>query len=785
MTSIGYNTGLRALLSSQFALNTVGHNISNANTLGYSRQQIHFGTSSPLASRGVLIGTGVNALDVQRGVDQLLNRRIFSQVSVSGSLQTQLGGMTEIEALFGEPEGNSVGSMLDDFFTSISELSTAPEDAILRTGAVQSAVALTSQFNLLDTGLENVVQDRRAELSTKVSEVNDFATKIAQLNVRIGESLANGLSPNDLYDERDRALRGLAGIVDFKTVQGPNDAIGVLVAGNTLVSSAHANRMTVTTDNTGKTALQVVGASGFVPVTGGAIGGLLEVSRSLGPDLRGQIDQLARNLILESNRVHSVGVPAGGPFTSLTAQNSIKDRDQDGSLRDELLSNSGLPFDISNGVLSVNVTNMESGDVVRSEIAISKTHTTVQDLLDSVNAIDNLSADIDGFGRLRLISNAGHGFDFSSRIDPSPDAEGTFGGGRATLGSGASAPFALADGDTLSLTVDPSGAAVPLTVTFATADFDEISEATADEIAAVINGDSAAQAAGIVANVVGEQVYLQSISSGATQSFRLDGGTAVATMGLGFAVGTTTTGQDNTVDVEIQGLYTGAGDEVFTFRPNMDGTIGTTPGLAIDVFDASGERISTLEVGVGYQPGSELEIGEGLRVSFGLGEISATNNDAFELEVVDDPDTTDVLVALGLNSLFVGSDAETIGVREDIVADPSLLSSSKTGSSGDSSLLLDLLDVDSKGIGSLGGATIGQFYGNIVGDTGFEVASTNSALQSNDILISSLDLRRDQVAGVNVDEELVDLLQYEQSFAAAAQFITVVNQLNDELLSLI
>ena len=79
----------------------------------------------------------------------------------------------------------------------------------------------------------------------------------------------------------------------------------------------------------------------------------------------------------------------------------------------------------------------------------------------------------------------------------------------------------------------------------------------------------------------------------------------------------------------------------------------------------------------------------------------------------------------------------------------------------------------------------GEFYGDVVGNLGFEVASVIDSLDSNDGLIQSLELRREQVSGVNVDEELVDLLQFEQAFEAASRYINTLNQLNDELLNLL
>ena len=80
---------------------------------------------------------------------------------------------------------------------------------------------------------------------------------------------------------------------------------------------------------------------------------------------------------------------------------------------------------------------------------------------------------------------------------------------------------------------------------------------------------------------------------------------------------------------------------------------------------------------------------------------------------------------------------------------------------------------------------MGRFWGDLAGDVGFEAALADSALAASDAVLQSLEQRRSSISGVNVDEELVDLVAYEQSFAAAAQYISVINELGDELLSLI
>jgi flagellar hook-associated protein FlgK len=326
---------------------------------------------------------------------------------------------------------------------------------------------------------------------------------------------------------------------------------------------------------------------------------------------------------------------------------------------------------------------------------------------------------------------------------------------------------------------------VSFSVAFSSADFQEISAATAEEVAAAVNADPGAQSAGLRAVAVDGHLFLQTLSEGTDAVFSVDGGTAVAALGLNPFVGVDVVGQANAVDVRLGGTYTGSDDERFVFRPTMDGTIGTTEGLAVEVFDRAGDRVATLDVGAGYVPGTELEVADGVTVSFGLGELSATSSERFELALVADSDSSDVLVALGLNGLFVGSDARDIALAPEIEDDPARLSLSLSGEAGDGSVLLELLEVDRRVLSGLGGATVGGFWGELAGGVGFEASLADSAIEAGGAVLESLEQRRAAVSGVNVDEELVDLVAYEQSFAAAAQYLSVVNQLGEELLSLL
>jgi flagellar hook-associated protein 1 FlgK len=779
MSNIGMNIGLRALLTNQASLDVIGQNLANANTPGYSRQRVQLGSSASVFKRGLGFGTGVNASMIGRSVDNLLGGRIINKVSDLFSLDTKVAGLSEVESALGEPGGFGMSSKLSDFFVSASSLSTSADDTVLRSSFLESARSLADGFRSTMTNLDQLRGDsgRQAELIS--NEVNVLADRVSNLNQEIRGQEAGGVNANGLRDDRDQVLRELAKLVDINYQEGQTGEVSVYVAGRLLVGGGGAFEMSTQIDAEGSVEVFLSGSQEALEVGGGKLAGLLNVQSSYMPKLFSQLDSFVKDMILEANRVHSTGVPQAGYMTRAVSEHSVLDLDGDGALTDELLSNAGLPFDVSTGTLRVNISDLSSGGLTSHNVEIDSSTSTVGELLETLSEIDGLTASLDSQGKVNIQAETGFGFDFSNRLNGDPNAAGTFGSGQASLGTGAAGPFALNNGETLELS-GPSG---PFTVTLDQADFFEITEASAAELAEVLNADPNMQANGLRATVVADRLFVQTEGSGSTESFSVTGGSALGA--LGWTAGTTLTGSDTSSTVTVSGSYGGAANEELLFIPRGDGDVGTTAGLLVDVFDSSGELVTTLDVGDSYLPGTELEVVEGVNVSFGFGALSSTNNEAFSLDLISDSDTTDVLVAFGINGLFTGSEAKDVGVSDTLVGDPSLLSASNSGFQGDAGAILDLLGLQFSGAESAGGKGLEAAFSDIVTDLGFETQSAINARDIGEYVVASLDQRRAELSGVNVDEELVEMMRFEQSFAAASRYIQVINGLNDSLLALI
>lgn len=776
--SLSTNIGLRALLTSQNALDSIGHNVANANTEGFSRQNLLISNSSPLNLRGLQLGNGVQSNSVVRSVDALLNTRIIRQTSTLARLDSQLVEMQSVEALLNEPGGDGFGGLMDSIFASMSALSSNTEDIVNRTGVIQSTDNLINRFREVASEVTQLQRDAQVKARAIASDVNVLAERIVGLNSEITQVEAvAGTVANDLRDQRDLALRNLSERVDITVRENTQGAVQVQVDGQLLVGASSVHKMSVDTNGEGAIVLNLDGGVRPVEALGGQLAGLVAFSESFASEIGGDLDQFARSIILEVNRAHSGGVPLEGGFTQLRATNAIRDIDGDGEFGDALLRDADLPFDIQDGELYVHVLVDGEDTLLTEKIEIQPDRMTVQGLLDEISSVRGITARLDNFGRINIDATSGTKFHFGRPVDTKPDSVGTFGGGAASTVGSFSGPFSLGGVSTLDLvgsggaftaTIDPSG-------------FKLAGEGTPEEVVAALNADPGMAANNLRAVIVGGRIGIQTQGQGSAETFQLTGGTGMVALGLSAG---TYTGQDLEVDVSLTGQYSGPGNEQWTFEPLGNGTIGTTPGLEVAVRDSTGTIIATLDVGAGYAPGNSIAVADGVSVSFTVGEVRATDGDAFSTDVIADSDSSDVLTAFGLNSFLTGTDATTIDMRSDIRANPRNFAASATGSVGDGGALLDMIAVQTSDVAELDG-TLGEFYGTLVGNVGFQIGSASNAEEIESFLLESLKSQREEVSGVNVDEELVKMIQYEQAYSAAAQFLRVVTQLNDEVLRLI
>lgn len=229
----------------------------------------------------------------------------------------------------------------------------------------------------------------------------------------------------------------------------------------------------------------------------------------------------------------------------------------------------------------------------------------------------------------------------------------------------------------------------------------------------------------------------------------------------------------------LSGIYTGSSNDVYTLKALGTGTIGTTSGLQVEVKDSSGAVVATLDVGDTYTPGNTISIANGVSISLTANTI--TSGDTLSFDVIHDSDTTNLLGAMGLNSFFSGTDASNISVNTSISNDVTLIAAS-TGSIGNNTNALRLVALQDDTT-VINNTTLNDYLHQTASALGEETNNAKKSEENFTTLETSLGNRRDEVSGVSVDEELVNLVRYQQSYQASAKYISIANSLVDRLLS--
>jgi len=233
----------------------------------------------------------------------------------------------------------------------------------------------------------------------------------------------------------------------------------------------------------------------------------------------------------------------------------------------------------------------------------------------------------------------------------------------------------------------------------------------------------------------------------------------------------------------ISGRYEGSENEELSFEFLGTGTVGVTEDLQVAVVNGNGLTVRVLDVGADYEPSSKLVVGDGIELALASG--TAAVGDRFSLQVAAKPDETGILTALGVNTLFVGSGPPDLAVNPLVKANPSLLATTTNGEPSDTRNLHRMLEVRDARILGDGTVTVEQFLSDLMANVGSEAAELARDLEANEANSVFLQSELDSIVGVDVNEELAKMLQYQRSYQAAARYMSTVDDLLQELFGII
>ncbi|VXC29372.1 Flagellar hook-associated protein flgK [Pseudomonas sp. 9AZ] len=314
------NIGLSGLAANKTSLAVTGHNITNVNTPGFSRQETVQATRIPQFSGAGYIGSGTTLVDVRRIYNEFLNTQVRSSTALNSDTQSYLGQINQLDSLLaGSTTGVNPG--LQKVFAALQTAAEDPANIPARQLALSEAEGLAKRFNTVYDRLNEQNAFINKQLSAVTDQVNQLATSIAGYNEAIAVAASNGQQPNDLLDAREEAVRKLSTFIGVTVVAQDDNSYNLFVgSGQPLVVGSTASRLEVVPGLSDPLRSEVQFVSGNSRqgitslITGGEMGGLIRYREDVLDTTLNSVGRLALSVTDQVNRQLGQGLDLNGQF---------------------------------------------------------------------------------------------------------------------------------------------------------------------------------------------------------------------------------------------------------------------------------------------------------------------------------------------------------------------------------------------------------------------------------------------------------------------------------------
>lgn len=313
------STSISGLMAFQRALDTTSHNISNANTVGYSRQLTEFMTRPGQGSSSGWLGNGVQVSTIKRAYDDFLASQVRSSSSSFAQFDTYATQAGRVNNLFGDAS-TGLSTALQKFVNAFQAVADTPTSTPARQTLMSEAQTLVQRLQTYDNSLRTLETQANAQIETEASAISTLAQSIAKLNQDIAGGFSRtGQPPNDLLDQRDRLLDELATHVSVNVVPQGDHSVNVFIGnGQPLVVGQTSARIVAAQDPYDPTRRTIAfqTASGTVDITngisGGSLGGILQFRSQMLDPGRNTLGRIAVGLQEVINDQHVRGMTLTG-----------------------------------------------------------------------------------------------------------------------------------------------------------------------------------------------------------------------------------------------------------------------------------------------------------------------------------------------------------------------------------------------------------------------------------------------------------------------------------------
>ncbi len=717
------NIGAGALFANQAAIQTTGNNIANVNTEGYSRQKVRFEEYPSLDYSPGQMGQGVRAAEVYRMFDRFVEKAYLNKASQADRWETQTNLLQSVESLFNESNSPGIASAMQKFFDAWNDVYKNPASSSSREALLSYATTLAGFVRETDAAMQYMQSQMDTMITQDVGKANTLMKEIASLNLQINaHSIPGSNNPNTLMDQRDLKVRELATLIDIDVIdRGEGHYTITTAGGKPLVEEGVAY------------SLFYSGAASFKDLKpGSAFDGDLgfvgndEYEYTLEVVTGGDVNDTGMVPAPAGTAMFRVSLDGGKSWLKDDNGNDMlfpaNSEDTQVQVKDLQIYFSGATQPMAAGDKFTIVP--KSGLYWVSPtigVDVTKSRDPIQWLATSANGLEN--------------------------ITPQTAADGTENSRRVTGGS-IGAYFDFRDNQL--------------------GQYRERLDAFAQALTWEVNRIHS-QGVGLekldyalgTYKVQNTTVPLGSGSSGLVWADRLQAGNITIAM------------YDKTT-----------GDPVLK-------TDGTQAMLDVN-FDPAVDSLDDLVTRINGTLDSEGN--QMLTASIVDGRLQVASTDPTR-SFAFAADTSGLLAGLGINTFFDGEHASKMAVRDDVRNNTNLINAGRVNggaeaNSGDNITALEMAQLANKAI-KIGTATqkatsqtLVGYYATIVSKVGGDTAAAkyNTALYG--AMAQDLSDRQDESSGVNLDEEMTNLVKFQNSYKAAAKLITTADQMLQTLLSL-
>lgn len=394
-----------SLTALRTTLDTIGHNISNANNPDYNRQITDLSARPSIRTGNGFAGTGVQVVGTRRVLDSFLLDSVRQNTSLTNELAASAEYAGHVDKILGD-QNTGVAQALSDFFGAIEELNGNPNSMPTRQLFLSKCGVLQSRFNdLYDKGIsEN--SNINAQVQYTVEQINSITKNIANINVKI-LSFSNGTNanvPNDLFDQRDGLINELSSLVDVSATTQDDGSINVFIGnGQSLVIGGMSSNLNTRSNVNDASKIDVVissnGSSQDITnnISGGKLGGTMASRDLILKNTLNSLGRLAISISTVLNQQHQKGLDINGDFgaklftdyndSSLSLQRAVPNVMNTGNGIIKVTVN---PLDISNNLNKVAFSN---GALPQASGSLNYLSTPTALSLNGVNIRSTLMSD--------------------------------------------------------------------------------------------------------------------------------------------------------------------------------------------------------------------------------------------------------------------------------------------------------------------------------------------------------------------------------------------------------